>query len=407
MSKANYLSLSKKIAVTAALILAAVCVFTAVFSFPRGFAYAAPQKEIFVALGDSIATGYGLSGYTSEDYIKQFPSPPTSYAAIVAARGDYTLYNHARDGDATYHLLPLLKENDETSKTVQTNVAAADIIHVTIGGNDVMDYYLYSSSPFSTKQELIDGMFSAFVQIIGRLRELNPTAPIIVLKNYIPAATALWGESRTVIESYNALCEAYLLEHPYYFYYIGTASAADYGITLFDVHPSASGHQKIADFLTQAIAQYNQSPIASLLAPAKAERAALKEEIAALEEENASLGEEKTALEGENTALKEEKTALEAENAALGEENAALEEENAALEEENTAFKEENAALDGQIADVESENLSLKTYNELLGDEAADLETRFEVVGIAAVSESSALGIMILTGIIRRKKRKA
>ncbi len=91
------------------------------------------QGEVYVALGDSISTGYGLTD---------------SYACFtrqIAASKSYALKSHAVDGATSSTLLAKLSD-----PAVAADVASADVITITIGGNDLMGaLYLYLANQYN------------------------------------------------------------------------------------------------------------------------------------------------------------------------------------------------------------------------------------------------------------------
>lgn len=91
------------------------------------------QGEVYVALGDSISTGYGLTD---------------SYACFtrqIAASKSYALKSHAVDGATSSTLLAKLSD-----PAVAADVASADVITITIGGNDLMGaLYLYLAKQYN------------------------------------------------------------------------------------------------------------------------------------------------------------------------------------------------------------------------------------------------------------------
>ncbi len=85
----------------------------------------AEEAPVYLALGDSITTGYGL-----KEGEKNFPE-------IVAEKMGYTLINHAVNGNTAAGIMAQM-----TDPAVQMAVMKADVITVTCGGNDLM-YLLY------------------------------------------------------------------------------------------------------------------------------------------------------------------------------------------------------------------------------------------------------------------------
>ena len=80
-----------------------------------------------LVLGDSISTGYGLEGYQVGKV------PPNSYAALLSAAKGYPLTDKAVDGRTTITLLAQLN-----SGGLDADLAAATVVCLTIGGNDMM-----------------------------------------------------------------------------------------------------------------------------------------------------------------------------------------------------------------------------------------------------------------------------
>lgn len=184
----------------------------------------------YVALGDSITTGYGLK------------EGEQSFAEIVAEEKGYTLNDDlAADGATSEKLLGVVKDqaNAETLKN-------ADLITITIGGNDLMGaLYSYLAEAYNTTNGTsftgedmqlalmgkhptitqnialfylglnlngfvtfgMDSTLSEFKTnlsgILGQLKELNPTAQIIVTNQYNPYGILV------SIENYKALAEQF------------------------------------------------------------------------------------------------------------------------------------------------------------------------------------------------------
>lgn len=96
---------------------------------------------VYVALGDSIAYGYGLIDFDSE-----------RYSAIIDSKlsetENYTSFNYAVNGDDSTDLINLIKSGGAPE------LKYADLITISIGANNVLgtslaklsEYYLYESS---------------------------------------------------------------------------------------------------------------------------------------------------------------------------------------------------------------------------------------------------------------------
>ncbi len=117
--------------------------------------------KVYLAVGDSISTGYGLDDANT----KAFP------ALVGATLGaDYTVVNKAVNGETTASLIENLKKTD-----YQTAVANADIITLTVGGNDMMDI-LYQFMAVKMNLEL-DEVKAAFASM--DMEVLNAAATIL------------------------------------------------------------------------------------------------------------------------------------------------------------------------------------------------------------------------------------
>ena len=272
-------------------ILLCLCLVFALFPIR---ALAAEGQKSYVALGDSITSGYGLS------------DDDPGFTELVAESGGYALTNLAEDGAATADLLETLSE-EETSAAV----AEADLITVTIGGNDLMGaLYGYLAEKYNeengtsiTAEDVAEllaggenaavsqidmltfaleaipafpesaaaaGALSAFEQnladILSAVEELNPDAALIVVNQYNPYGhlptnvlifdlssvisavdsavrtlnAVIWNtaDGCAVADAYTAFAEAE--ENPC------NASFADLAEINLDFHPNAFGHELIA-----------------------------------------------------------------------------------------------------------------------------------------------------------------
>lgn len=109
--------------------VACFCVLTTLV-FVAATVWNAPVR--YVALGDSISSGYGL-----EDPETQ------AFPALLAAEDEAELTNLAVAGTTSSGLLTMLDE-----EAVVEAVRNADVITITIGGNDLMDaLYAYLAEP--------------------------------------------------------------------------------------------------------------------------------------------------------------------------------------------------------------------------------------------------------------------
>lgn len=118
-----------------------------------------PPKMLF--LGDSIAAGYGLEGYTYTDNY----SCPDSYANILKERYtaelseicDHEMYNRAVSGATSSALLGFIESGD-----LDDELSRSDAVVVSIGGNDMLHIMLDAISKFGFSAENKTSDFSDF-----------------------------------------------------------------------------------------------------------------------------------------------------------------------------------------------------------------------------------------------------
>lgn len=128
-------------------VICLITAFTASLMLCAG-SFAAEHKNL-VVLGDSIATGYGLPGYTAGDN----SSAKDSFGNRLG--GFYENYaNYAVDGRTTAELLTALDSAEITEK-----IQNADSVVVSIGGNDYLVPLATALMDAVTKDEELMGLF--------------------------------------------------------------------------------------------------------------------------------------------------------------------------------------------------------------------------------------------------------
>lgn len=259
-------------------------------------ALAAEGAKTYLALGDSITTGYAPGGTT-------VASP---FADQVAAEYGYTLVNRAQDGETTASLLAKLEAEE-------IDVSGADLVTISIGGNDLLQalyqtvaaVYAASGATGSVEETLAQLMtgtadaaawqaMAVFLQnfagsetvtdavaaagvnlaaILTAVKTANPTARIILLNQYNPyshvegaALKVLVSAVDTGVQALNtglaavakaagvAVADVYTpmkdaAENPCN---ANLAGASGFSI---DIHPNQTGHNLIAATLNQLLAE--------------------------------------------------------------------------------------------------------------------------------------------------------
>ena len=105
-------------------------VLAAIILFCIGFSLCTHAKESgdYLIFGDSITTGYGLADKTMR------------FATLVSNKLGIAERNYGVDGATSADLLTKINGSEETKR----NIAGAEFISVSIGGNDLLDKYKYS-----------------------------------------------------------------------------------------------------------------------------------------------------------------------------------------------------------------------------------------------------------------------
>lgn len=245
------------------------------------------EKTEIVYLGDSIAEG--ILGASPLGLRHEY-----AYANVLGRRNDFVYYNHSVSGHLTKDLLALLN-NDlgyDGARGLILHVQEADIIHVSILGNDLLQDMSMNDVVLEAAQGLytiIDGIaetaYENITGIVARIRELNPDATLIFQNVYNPLSeksTLVDEETRAtlkeeydtdsedfrqlgagILDRLNGVLDRYLAEHPGAFIVADAQAefdrifAEDYerGKDLIYpdyIHPSNEGHAVLAD-LTQGI----------------------------------------------------------------------------------------------------------------------------------------------------------
>lgn len=272
-------------------------------------AKAASRKNVYTAFGDSIAAGYGLSGYSDD----QASAPSDSYQARVAAFLKTTSRNYAVTGDDSNDCLEILN-----SGKADADLAKSDVITLSIGSNDLLlpfiermlkefdidtgsidpskpmpDIDLESMSKYYQKlkqlitdlkdDEQLHAQAAAFPdqfqKILALLKEKAPNAEIYVTNVYNPFLRSIPGFGETadiyineINKSFSANADDYTLidvytpfkENPEYVNVrmdFSNLSSPDINP---DPHPSVKGHKKIAQLVTNAIKRTHAPKAASI-----------------------------------------------------------------------------------------------------------------------------------------------
>ena len=275
-------------------LIAVILLLGLVFSLPVH-----AEGKVYLALGDSITTGYGLA------------ENEKGFAELLAENNGYTLINQAVNGATTTDVVVMLN-----NRNLLNTVAKADVITLTCGGNDLMGLLfaqvakVYNSmssaqikadevsailsNPADERQMLLlaavqtvligtettPGILNSDIlttalttyalalnMIITKIRAVNPTAPIIIATQYNPfqffsGEYALFGQY--LGQSVKLLSDVIVANAQEFGYYVADTYSAFAASTDNlccatmmpfnpDPHPNAAGHQMLAECFQQVI----------------------------------------------------------------------------------------------------------------------------------------------------------
>ncbi len=210
------------------------------------FCFAKKDVKNYVLLGDSIAQGFGI-----------FNRDEACYGKIVADTLGYNYKNYGIDGYRSIDLVELLKTEE-----VQNSIKNADLISLSIGGND----YLQQNLPviifsilrgdFHYLDDIEEMFIENFANIISSVKKLNPKATLIVQTLYNPRVDLLRDIYAHATNRVNKNIRDYLSAHPGDFYLLDTVPFMEGHIecvAVDTVHPSAVGNEEIAKALIKKL----------------------------------------------------------------------------------------------------------------------------------------------------------
>lgn len=219
----------------------------------------------YVALGDSIAYGYGLEDREKDSYVGQV-------SQYLEEEYDYVLTtNFGENGMRSDELLDILTnpQNEKHQKYCAT-LSYADVVTISIGSNDLLHLIKLD---INMEQMIRDGhgkfqkachSFSkTFPKIINRIRKMNPDVKIYANNIYNPAkGISSFANVYDVSERYiNLLNEAFETTANYNLVNVkklfDKQQKSMINISLkgreIDPHPSKEGHELIGKMVIKQI----------------------------------------------------------------------------------------------------------------------------------------------------------
>ncbi len=213
--------------------------------------YAESEKKFYLVLGDSIAYGSGISN-----------SREACYGKIVADTNGYDYVNYSVPGHTTTNLINRLQE-----ETVISDLKKADIISISIGGNDFLMSNLIGlmfdsivKGDHTEYDKIAEGFYTNFCKIVDIINSHNADAVILMQTLYNPQSGYLRAPYQEGADRINAAIERYNTENP------GEIVIVDVGTALGDdmanyaddeIHPSAAGNEIIAKIILDKLYELN------------------------------------------------------------------------------------------------------------------------------------------------------
>ena len=202
----------------------------------------AAGRTYYVVLGDSISRGAGIRNPNE-----------ACYGRIIANTNGYDYANFGVDGNMSDDLLSKLYRDTGVINAVK----AADIISISIGGND----FLRDNMPamiakglvedYGQIDRIVSGFSENFNVIIAKIKEYNPGALLLVQTLYNPMeGTAVVNKVYAqALSQLNAVYTDYAAAHPGEIEIVDVAAAfaGKSGLIAIDtIHPNAEGNYLIA-----------------------------------------------------------------------------------------------------------------------------------------------------------------
>ncbi len=210
-------------------------------------ASAVTEKPFYLVLGDSIAYGSGVAN-----------AKEACYGKIVADTNGYEYENFAVPGHTTANLIKRLSE-----KEVIEAVEKADIISISIGGNDFLMSNIIGlmfdsmvMDDHSKYDEIAENFSVNLSKIIDIINEHNEDAVILMQTLYNPQSGYLRPPYQQGADRINAAILRYSEENP------GEIVIVDVGAALGDdplnfagddIHPSVKGNEIIAEVVLEKL----------------------------------------------------------------------------------------------------------------------------------------------------------
>lgn len=280
-------------------VVAVLCLFALMLTIAPSTQANAAKKVNYVALGDSIAAGYGLDGYIGG---LKAEAPKDSYQSLLASTLNANAVNDAVSGMTSEELIQLLNSGE-----LDSELLAADYVTISIGSNDILGLFIkIVSSLVEVKdgEDLLTALYrqinesdllqlavtleklteqiqdneeihqaaktftNQFSEIMTLVKEKAPAAKVYVtniynpyvavVNNIFPLGTYAEPYIQEMNEAFDVKSTDYTVIDAYNLFKSGNEVNVSFNMTQMssmnvDPHPNKAGHQILADAFKDAI----------------------------------------------------------------------------------------------------------------------------------------------------------
>ena len=193
----------------------------------------------YVVLGDSIAYGSGLVN-----------ARDACYGKMVADTCGFNYVNHAVPGATTWEFVDELD-----SKIIRSDLAKADIVSISIGGNDFLNnlsrlmFDAIVKKDYAEFDALAEGAYTNIKKVIKLIKGLNSDVVIMLQTLYNPQFGYLKDAYQQGADRINEVIYRCAFEYPDNVVVVDVASVLNGDESNFaddTMHPSAKGNELIA-----------------------------------------------------------------------------------------------------------------------------------------------------------------
>jgi hypothetical protein len=184
------------------------------------------KKQSFILLGDSILKNdaYVTDGESVEDLLQY----RTNGKSLCLAVDNSVITD-------VYSQIYNIPDGFDNSSTT---------IFLSVGGNDILNYYVYQENS-SSDTSILGPMFSSYKKLVNVIQTKLPNANIVLLDIYYPE-NFKYRPYHTIISQWNKLIYNYAIKQKYSMLKISKflTKSDDFS---FGIEPSAIGSRKIVD----------------------------------------------------------------------------------------------------------------------------------------------------------------